>query len=142
MKIDPSDFPTPDSWYSHFVSYGETDAAGVLYYAEYLHLFERARSKFMRDFGSSYARVEERGVGLPVREAQCRYLRPARYENELGVRCGVSKWGRATLTFAYQVWGPPDQGTLLAVGHTEHVSVDRDFKPVAMPSWLRELIGS
>ena len=42
---------------------------GVLYYAEYLHLFERARSAFIRQCGMSYADVEKKGIILPVREA-------------------------------------------------------------------------
>jgi hypothetical protein len=61
-----------DFWFSHRVSYGETDSMGVLYYAEYLHIFERARNQFIRDRGLSYAMVEERGLFLPVREARCR----------------------------------------------------------------------
>ncbi len=52
------EFPQNDSWYHHFVSYGETDTMGVLYYAEYLHLFERSRSLFIRERGMSYAEVE------------------------------------------------------------------------------------
>lgn len=71
------DFPTPETWFPHRVSYGETDCMGVLYYAEYLHIFERARSAFIRERGMSYADVEKRGIILPVREAQCRYRSPA-----------------------------------------------------------------
>ena len=43
---------------------------GVLYYAEYLHLFERARNAYIRQCGMSYADVEKKGIILPVREAQ------------------------------------------------------------------------
>lgn len=49
----------------HRVSYGETDTMGVLYYAEYLHLFERARSAYIRSCGMSYADVEKKGIILP-----------------------------------------------------------------------------
>ena len=75
------DFPTPDVWLAHRVSYGETDTMGYLYYAEYLHLFERSRSEYIREMGMSYAEVERLGIMLPVREAQCRYRRPARYDD-------------------------------------------------------------
>lgn len=44
------DFPTPDVWLAHRVSYGETDTMGYLYYAEYLHLFERSRSEYIREW--------------------------------------------------------------------------------------------
>ncbi len=62
-------FPEPSCWLTHRVSYGETDAMGVVYYANYLHLFERGRSELIRGLGFSYATVEERGIYLPVREA-------------------------------------------------------------------------
>ena len=98
-----TDFPSPESWYPHHVSYGETDAMGVLYYGEYLHLFERARSLFIRERGMSYAEVEHRGILLPVREAHCRYRVPARYDDLLHIRVGISEWGRASMTFTYEV---------------------------------------
>jgi len=50
----PKVFPTADSWYEHRVSYGETDAMGVLYYAEYLHIFQRAPWLFLRGRGMGY----------------------------------------------------------------------------------------
>ena len=93
------EFPTPAIWFSHRVSYGETDTMGVLYYAEYLHIFERARSEYIRALGMSYADVERRGVYLPVREAECRYRSPAHYDepgqvhggppSSLYMRCAV-----------------------------------------------------
>ena len=98
------EFPEPSIWFQHRVSYGETDAMSVMYYAEYLHLFERSRSEFIRAHGMSYATVEEREIMLPVREAQCRYKRPARFDDLLNVHVGISKWGRASMTFYYEVY--------------------------------------
>lgn len=131
-------FPTPDAWLEHRVSYGETDAMGVMYYAEYLHLFERARSLLIRDHGMSYAQVEEKSVYLPVREAYARYKAPCRYDELVWVRTGISKWGRASVTFEYQV---TDQGRekILATGHTQHATVNPDGRPVKVPSWLKDL---
>jgi Predicted thioesterase len=57
-------FPEPSCWLAHRVSYGETDAMGVVYYANYLHLFERGRGELIRGLGFSYATVEERGIFL------------------------------------------------------------------------------
>jgi acyl-CoA thioester hydrolase len=133
-----NDFPTPDTWYRLHVSYGETDCAGVAYYGEYNHWFERSRSQLIREHGMSYVEVEDKGIILPVRQAYCRYLHPARYEDELFVRCAIEKWGRASVTFAYQIWGPPEQQTLIATGYTEHAAVS-DGKPVRIPDWLKAL---
>ncbi|WP_029893814.1 acyl-CoA thioesterase [Desulfohalovibrio reitneri] len=136
------EFPTPDAFFRLHVSYGETDKAGVAYYGEYLHWFERARSQLIRERGMSYSEVEERGILLPVRQANLRYLRPARYDDPVAVRCAICEWGRARVTFAYQIWGPPEESTLLAVGETEHSAVGPDWKPTAVPGWLRELFTS
>ena len=134
-----SSFPTPDVWLAHRVSYGETDTMGVLYYAEYLHLFERSRSEFIRTFGMSYAEVEKRGILMPVREAQCRYRSPARFDELLWIRTGVSDWGRASMTFTYEIHNETKE-ILLATGMTQHAFVSREGRPVKTPEWLKSLL--
>ncbi len=113
---------------------------GLVYYAEYLHYFERARSECIRSRGMSYTVVEERGVMLPVREARCRYRSPARFDDLVWIRTGISEWGRASLTFVYEI---RDEGRerLLADGMTQHACVNREGRPVPVPAWLRELMG-
>jgi acyl-CoA thioester hydrolase len=138
MKDFPKDFPKADTWYKHRVSYGETDAMGVLYYAEYLHIFERARGQFLRERGLSYNTVEERGILLPVREAWCRYRVPARYDDLLLVHCGIAEWRRASMFIIYEFW-TEDRGKLTAQGYTEHPTVNREGRPVAVPDWFKEL---
>jgi acyl-CoA thioester hydrolase len=122
--------------YLHRVSYGETDCMGVLYYAEYLHIFERARTAFTPARGLSYKEVEARGIYLPVREALCRYRSPARYDDLLTVACRVVKPRRASFTFAYRVLDESG-AALLAEGWTEHACTDAHGKPVAAPDWFR-----
>lgn len=112
---------------------------GVVYYANYLHWFEQARSQFIREGGMSYAEVEQRGLFLPVREAWCRYRKPAAFDQEIAVRVGISKWGRASLAFAYEVLDL-EKTLLLAVGSTEHACVSREGRPVAVPDWLKSII--
>lgn len=131
-------FPTPECWYGHYISYGETDAMKVLYYAEYLHLFERARSQFLREHGMSYAEVESRGFYLPIREASCRYRSPARYDDHVWIRCGISEWSRASLKFIYEMY---DENRVLlhATGMTEHACVTPAGRPVRIPDWLKQL---
>lgn len=133
-----NDFPTPETWYPHRVSYGETDAMQVLYYAEYLHLFERSRSQFIRERGMSYNTVEDRELYLPVREAQARYRRPIRYDDLVYVRVGISDWGRASVTFTYEIYDE-QKTTLHATGMTQHACVNGQGKPVKVPGWLKEL---
>ena len=133
------DFPTPDVWHAHRVSYGETDTMGYLYYAEYLHLFERSRSEYIREMGMSYAEVERLGIMLPVREAQCRYRRPARYDDLIHIRAGIAEVRRASLVFVYNVMDA-ERKTLLAEGMTEHACTGRDGHPVRPSEWFVKLM--
>ncbi len=131
--------PSPDVWLAHRVSYGETDTMGYLYYAEYLHLFERARGELIRSLGMSYATVEQKGVILPVREAQCRYRKAIRYDELIWIHAGVAHIGRASLQFVYTVMDT-ERKALLAEGHTEHACADHSGRPLRMPTWFKELI--
>ena len=127
---------TPEIWMQHRVSYGETDTMGVLYYAEYLHIFERGRNALIRAFNMSYNDVEARGLYLPVREAQCRYRSPARYDDLLNLATVISEWRRASLTFSYKMYD--EQCTrLIAEGFTQHACVGSNGKPTAAPDWFK-----
>ena len=125
--------------YLHRVSYGETDAMGVLYYAEYMHVFERARSQYIRELGMSYAEVERRGIYLPVREAACRYRSSARYDELMAVQVTVEELRGASMTFVYEMTNK-ETGQLVATGMTQHALVDGTGKPVRMPEWFKLLV--
>lgn len=133
-----SSFPLPEAWLAHRVSYGETDTMGVVYYAEYLHFFERARNEFIRERGQTYRHCEELGLFLPVREASCRYRFPARYDDLIWIRVGISEWGRASMNFIYELYDE-QRAKILATGFTQHACVNSAGKPIAVPGWLREL---
>ena len=132
------EFPSPDVWLPHRVSYGETDAMGFVYNAEYLHYFERSRSEYIRSRGMSYAEFEKRGCLLPVREAYCRYRHPAHYDELLYIRAGISEWKKASLTFVYEIYNE-DKSTIITEGRTEHACIDRSGRPVRMPEWMLNL---
>jgi acyl-CoA thioester hydrolase len=132
-------FPQPEAWLAQRVSDGETDAMTVLYYAEYLHLFERGRGEYLRAIaGISYNKVEAKGILLPVRRAECRYRRPARYDDLLWIRVGISRWNRASLVFTYEIFNE-DKSLPHAEGSTEHAVVNAQGRPVPVPDWLRDL---
>ena len=88
-----------------------------------------------------YAEVERRGIILPVREAQCRYRSPARYDDLVLVRAGIEEWGRASLRFVYEIWNE-DKTRLLATGMTQHALVNPQGRPVPVPDWFRSLTFS
>ncbi len=133
-------FPSPECFMPHRVSYGETDTMGVLYYAEYLHIFERSRSEYIRARGISYAEVEAQGIFFPVREAQCRYRASARYDDLIIIRAGIAEWGRASFTFVYEIYNE-DKSRILAEGMTQHAVVNREGRPCALPAELRKQLS-
>jgi acyl-CoA thioester hydrolase len=122
------------------VRYAETDAMGWAYYAHYLRWFEIGRAEMLRALGRSYRSVEEDlGVLLPVRDARCRYLEGARYDDALVVETGVAARTRATVRFAYRVRreaGPE----ALAIGTTLHFFMDRSGRPRRPPAELEALL--
>ncbi len=72
--------------------YAETDQMGVVYYANYLIWMELGRAEYCRSAGIRYRDMEvDDGVLLAVVEAHCRYLHPARYDEEIAVKTWVAK---------------------------------------------------
>lgn len=135
-------FPKPESWWKHFVSYGETDALGIVYYGNYLHWFEQARCHLLREVGLPYSQIINNGLNLPVREAYCRYRSSARFEQEIAVRTGIGKWRRASLTFQYEIYNLSENNQLMTTGYTQHPCVDSNGKLIAVPSWLKDIFLS
>ena len=129
---------SPVFLFPHRISYGETDAMGIMYYAEYFHIFERARSEYIRARGISYAEIEKRNIFLPVREASCRYRAPARFDELVYTAIGISEWKRASLRFSYQMFNE-NKNLLLAEAETQHACVGKTGKPQPFPDWFRQI---
>jgi acyl-CoA thioester hydrolase len=121
------------------VRYGDTDQMGFAYYANYLRWFEIGRAEMLRALGMSYREVEASGISLPVLEARCRYLQPARYDDEVTIETGIAAFKRASVRFGYRVSRAAD-GAVLALGSTEHCFMDRDGRPVRPPRGLAEVL--
>ncbi len=68
------------------VRYAETDQMGIVYHSNYFPYFESARAESIRQLGFTYADMEKMGVIMPVIEVQCRYLRPALYDELLTIK--------------------------------------------------------
>ena len=85
------------------VSYGDTDQMGVVYYANYLELFERGRTEMLRSVGLSYRELEEMGVFLPVSKVGVNYLASAHYDDLLTIRTQVVSAKGARLLIASEI---------------------------------------
>ncbi len=85
------------------VYYEDTDAAGIVYYANYLRFLERGRTEFLRALGHDQNQLMQEGVAFAVRSVAAEYLKPARLDDLLTVETGIATLGRAQLTFAQRI---------------------------------------
>ena len=114
------------------VYWEDTDAGGVVFYANYLKFFERARTEWLRAAGCGQQRLrEETGAMFIVTDTSVRYLRPARLDDVIDVTVAVLRAGRARLTIAQQAWRGD---ALLAEGTIGIGCVDAaTFRPRRIP---------
>jgi acyl-CoA thioester hydrolase len=129
--------PSARSTSSLRVRYAETDAMGVAYYANFFVWFEVARTDLLRTLGWSYREMEEAGVLLPVTEADCRYRRPARYDDELEIRTEGRLTSPVRMEFHYEVF-VKGLGTAIATGRTTHAALGRNGRPCRLPQRVVE----
>jgi acyl-CoA thioester hydrolase len=121
------------------VRYADTDQMGMAYYGNYLRWFEVGRTEMLRARGMSYREVEAAGFRLPVLEARCTYLKPARYDDELAIETALAELGRASMRFEYRVVRVADD-ELLARGMTKHCFLDEAGRPVRPPEFFAALL--
>ena len=115
------------------VRYAETDQMGVVYYANYLVWMEIGRAEYFRAMGTRYKDMESAdGIRLAVVEAQCRYLHPARYDEEIAVETSVTRANRRMVEFDYRMRDAAT-GRELATGATKHIFLGPDMKPLKLP---------
>lgn len=129
--------PTARSTTTVRVRYAETDAMGVAYYANYFVWFEVARTDLLRHLGWSYREMEDEGVLLPVIEADCRYRRPARYDDELDIRAEGRLTSPVRMEFHYEVFVKGHDG-MIASGRTAHAALGRNGRPCRLPARVVE----
>lgn len=119
------------------VYYEDTDAGGVVYYANYLKYLERARTEYLRALGFEQRQLAaETGLAFAVRSFNAEYLKPARLDDELDVATTVEDLGRAQVTFAQSI--RRGQETLLTATVRVACLDLASGKPAAMPKPLHE----
>lgn len=139
----PSAAP-PEFRFALRVYWEDTDAGGVVFYANYLKFFERARTEWLRGYGYEQELLRSRdGVMFVVSETAVRYLRPARLDDLLQVSVVVRASRQASLQVAQQCWrSGPDGETLLAEGSIRIGCVDSGtFRPRRIPTSLLDALA-
>ncbi|MBI4623015.1 MAG: acyl-CoA thioesterase [Verrucomicrobia bacterium] len=113
------------------VRYAETDMMGVVYHGSYLPWFEIGRTNLLKEMGLPYRKLEADGYLLPVLEVAAKYIRPAVYDDTVTIVTTLRERPILRIRLEYEVRRGDE---LLATGHTVHVFVDREGKPIRPPA--------
>jgi len=111
------------------VRYAETDQMGIVHHSVYPIWFEAARTEMIKNLGISYSECETRGLMLPLIELECKYIKPAYYEDVVSIESFIIKTTPVRLIVGY-IARNSKTGEELANGTTTHVWTDSHRKPV------------
>jgi acyl-CoA thioester hydrolase len=117
------------------VIFADCDPMRIMYYGNYFRLFEIGRAELFRALGHPFPQYIAQGLYLGVIETSCRYMRPARYDDDVIIRATILDVGRARMTIGYQVAGA--DGTLLVEGSTTHAVMNDAGRPQRIPVEFR-----
>lgn len=113
---------------------------GVVYYANYFVWMEIGRVELVRSCGINYKELEQsEGLYLSVIDASCRYVHPARYDEEIVVQTEVAKCNFRVVEFTYQIRSIGGD-RLLADGSTRHMWLNREWRPSRLPERYQEML--
>lgn len=138
--------PDPSLWHHQHpvrVYWEDTDAGGIVFYGNYLKFMERARTEWLSALGFGQEAMRRAGEGMfIVAETQLRYLKPARLDDRLTVTVTVTDLGRASITFAQDVWRGD---TLLTqgqvrIGWVQPTAEEDSFRPARIPAHIQAIL--
>ena len=121
------------------VRYAETDQMGVVYHANYLIWMEIGRVEYVRSLGINYQDLENEGYYLSVVGTNCRYLYPARYDQEIVVSTELLNANPRVIEFGYEI-RLADRGKLLAEASSRHLWLSRDWRPTRLPIEYQQVL--
>lgn len=119
--------------------YRDTDAEGVVYYANYLAYFEEGRTEYIRNLGFSLKELKQKGTVFAVENIDCSYNSPAFYDDELIIETEVEKTTGARIIFFQQVIR---ENRPLVTCRTTLFALDiKTFRPIRIPQDLLDKIS-
>lgn len=122
------------------VYYEDTDAVGIVYYANYLKFAERARSEMLRALGvEQTAAMADAGVAFVVKRCEIEYITPARLDDELDVTLSINKVGAASMEGDQVI---SRDGQVLAELMLRIACIDHDGRPARMPASVRHKMNT
>ena len=126
---------TKDHSYQLRVYYEDTDAQGVVYYANYLKFIERARTEYLRTIGYQQEKLLNEGLIFVVNEIKMSFKKPAKLDDNLEIKTRLIKLGKASFNFDQEIFS--EDNFLLCKGLVRCACLNsRNFKPEALPEKL------
>ncbi|RDX36408.1 tol-pal system-associated acyl-CoA thioesterase [Kangiella sp. HD9-110m-PIT-SAG07] len=128
------------------VYYEDTDVAGVVYYANYLKFYERGRTEWLRSLGWEQDVLIDKGLAFAVAHVDAKYLRPARFNDQLVVKTRISSVRKASVIFEQEIClvdeSDETKQQLVNKATIRVACVDMDtMTPAPMPHYLQEEIA-
>ena len=121
------------------IYYEDTDCGGVVYYANYLRFFERARTEHIEELGVSLAAQQKKDVVFTVVKADIEYKAPAVYGDIIVVKTSIEKLKGASFVVNYEIHRKADE-KLLIIGSTKMACVNPNMKPIMIPERIRKVL--
>jgi tol-pal system-associated acyl-CoA thioesterase len=119
------------------IYYHDTDAGGVVYYANYLKFLEESRTEFLENKGFSVQAFHERGIFYAVRKCSINYRSPARYGDTIRCDANLVKITAAQLIFTQKIHNIKNE-QLLVDAEVSLVCLNQDFRPIPIPEGLKK----
>jgi len=121
------------------IYYKDTDAEGVVYYANYLGFLEMGRMELIEQLGISQKDLKEKtGIVFAIREVNCKYLAPAFLGDKLRIETSISGITGATVTFNQEIFNEKDAAKILSATVTAFAMDLKKMKPAKIPIEFRE----
>ena len=121
------------------VNYSETDQMGVVYHARHVVWLDIARTEHLREAGYNYRELETRNFRLVVTDLRIRYLKPARYDDQIRIRCWVREIASRRVTFGYAL-DKVEDGSLIATAETALICLDQNHALTRLPDEVRSVL--
>ncbi len=122
------------------IYYEDTDCGGVVYYANYLGYFERARTEFLESRGVSLKKLMAEGIYFVVAEAAVKYIAPGRYGDILTIETIIDKAGPASIIFRHRVFRE-QTGENLVEATVKLGCVGQDMRPLRLRQEIMETVA-
>ncbi len=119
------------------IYYHDTDAGGVVYYANYLKFFEEGRTQYLEEKGIYTEKLLDENIAFVVAKAEIEYKKPVRYKDVVDVITDVEQIGNSSIVFVQRVI---KNNIVCCKGKITIVCVNTQLKPIRIPDAVRNLI--